>query len=381
MKALMICASAPTRDHPRTHGFIAALARAGHAVTLIFVDRAGTAFDDLADRCERTVPVHRPRELIEVVRAELGANPYDLVHVDGPAAPLIDGPLGLPTVVDGAACGLMRRERAARAATPLIRAARVVQAGRARRFVGAARALSARMIIATPDDRWAYTTLGYEADALHVVPSLIDLERFAPPARLREQATLLLDLRGLDQAEAMDALSLTRTIMAEVWAQRSDVGLTVLGQPTFGTAGHLATDGRVIFTGPVSDPRGHLAAATLALVPVVPGGSPPHAPLEAMATATPVLACPALACDLEAAPGHELAIASSVEGWSRMALALLDDAPYRGRLGRAGRHLVELRHGPRPVINALENVYAATVGSAIARWRLEVGLDRLHPEE
>lgn len=381
MNVLIICASAPTRAQPRTHGFIVALARAGYAVTLIFVDRAGTTFDDFADLCARTVLVPRRKALIEVVRAELAANTYDLVHIEGAAASLIDAPLGLPTVIDGSSCGPMRHERAARGAGTLVRAARVVQAEQARRFLRAARALDARMITATPDDGWAYGALGYGADALHVVPSLVDLERFAPPTRLREQASLLIDLRGLDRAEVTEAMRLTKATMAEVWAQRPEVRLTVLGPPTFGSAGRLATDGRVTFTGPVSDPRGHLATATLALAPVLPGSAPTHTPLEAMATGVPVLGSPALAREIEGTPGHDLAIVSGAEAWSRTALALLDDAPYRGRIGRAGRHLIELRHGYRPVLAALENVYAATVGSLMAKWRLEVGLDQLRREE
>ncbi|NTU83113.1 MAG: hypothetical protein HGA45_27710, partial [Chloroflexales bacterium] len=243
MQVLMICAAAPTRERPRAHGFITALARAGHAVTLIFVDRAGTAFDDLEDRCERIVPVRR-RDLTAAAQAELAAHKFDLAHIDGPAAPLVIGSFGLPTVIDGAVCGAMRHERAARAAGLLLRAARATQAARARRYLRAARATGARMIVTTPVDSWAYKVLGDVPRGIYVVPSLVDLERFTPPLRLREQATVLLDLRGLDQAEMLAALRLGQSIMARVWAQRSYVRLSVLGEPPFGTAGRLATDGR-----------------------------------------------------------------------------------------------------------------------------------------
>lgn len=382
MHILMICASAPTRDRPRAHSFLAALDRAGHAVTLIFVDRAGTVFDGLSNCCERIVPVRRRSGLTMAVQAELAAAPYDLAHLDGPAAHLVRGPLPLPTVIDAGGCGVMRQERAARASVVLLRAALVAQAARARRCYAAARAHEARILVATPDDAWALQTLGVAAAGLYVVPGAVDLERFAPPAALRDQATVLLDLRGLSRAEAAGALAVARAAMARVWAQRADARLTVLGRAPFGLAGRLAGDARVQFSGATSDPRGHLARATLVLAPVMPAGGAAHAPLEAMATGAAVVGTPALADELGAAPGHELAVADGAAGWAAAILGLLDDPPYRGRLGRAGRRLIELRHGLGVVAPALEGVYAAASGSAIAEWRLAVGLGqpRRHEE-
>lgn len=380
MNILMICASAPTLERPRAHGFVAAASRAGHSITLVFVDRAGTVFDGIADYCERIVPVRRRSGLDLAVQAELATTAFDLAHIDGAAAHLVTGPLPLPAVIDLGGCAVMRRERAARAGGLLTRAALVAQAVRARRCYAAARAHQARAIVATEDDAWALGALGDHA-GVYVVPGVVDLERFAPPVALREQATVLLDLRGLGRAEATAALRSARDVMARVWAQRAEARLTVLGRAPFGAAGRLASDGRVMFSGATADPRGHLARATLVLAPVAPYAAPAHAPLEAMATGAAVVGTPALAADLGAAPGHDLAAADGPAGWAEAILALLDDPRYRGRLGRAGRRLVELRHSPRVVLPALEGVYAAACGSAIAEWRLAVGLGRLRYDE
>lgn len=374
MHILMICASAPTRERPRASGFIAALARNGHTVTLVFVDKAGTVFDNLTDCCERIVPVRGRRRLAKAVAAEIEAAAFDLVHIDGPAARLVAGPLALPTVLDAASCGVMRRERAVRAGGLLGRIAHSVQVVQARRCHAVARASKARLLVATPADAWSLRTLGADAASLHVVPSAVDLARFTPPTTLREQATVALDVRGLERAEVMAALDYAKATMRQVWAQRAEARLTVIGHVPFGGVSGLAGDSRVTFAGATSDPRGHLARATLVLAPVVPSGAPTHAPLEAMATGAPVVGVTALAAELEAAPGHELVVAAEASGWAASILGLLDDPPYRGKVGRAGRRLVERRHDPQLVITALEQVYAAAVGVPLAEWRLAVGL-------
>ncbi len=380
MNVLMICASAPTREHPRAHGFITTLARLGHAVTLVFVDRAGTVFDDLAEHCARMTPVRRRGGLEMAVNAALASAPFDLAHLDGPAAYLVPGPLPLPTVIDAASCGAMRREREGHEGGLMVWAARAAQAGSVRRCQAAVRAHGARVLVASADEAGAFRSFATGMEAIDVVPSLVDLERFGPPMALREQATVALDLRGLARPEATTALGLAQATMALVWAQRSEARLTVIGRPPFGAAGRLASDGRVTFTGLSSSPEGHLARTTLVLAPLVPGGGPAHASREAMATGAPVVGTSGLAHELGATPGQELAVALTPATAAQAILELFDDPPYRGRIGRAGRRLVELAHGPRIVGAALETVYAAAVGSSIAAWRLEVGLDEARRE-
>jgi glycosyltransferase involved in cell wall biosynthesis len=290
---------------------------------------------------------------------------------------MLAAPLPLPTVLDAATCGSLRAARAAERAAPLasVRARAALPA--LRRAERAAAHRFGRLLVAAESDAAALRALlGDEGGAVHVVPSILDVERFAPPLQLRDPATLLLDLRGLGRAETRAALGLAAAAMPQVWAQRGDVRLTVAGPFPFGAAGRLAGDPRVVFTGPVHDPRGHLAAATLVLAPLSPAASAPHAALEAMACGAALVAGAHLASDLAATPGEELLVADTPAQLAAAALALLDDAPYRGRVGRAGRRLVEREHRWERGLYALENVYAAATGSPIAEWRLEVGLDR-----
>lgn len=383
MDLLVLCAEAPTAARPRPHGLIAALARRGHSVTLLFADEAGTAFDDLAEHCRQVLPVRR-RLLPRRARAEAASGAYDLVHVDGPAAGLLGRRPPLPAVLDMAVCASLRRGRAVSFLGPIARLTHLAALPALRQAEAALVGRFSRVVVASEEDAKALRSLGGAGDersTVHVAPSVIDTERFAPPLSLRDPATLLVDLRGLSRAEARAALAVASATMPLVWAQRGEVRLTVIGPLPIGAAARIAGDPRVVFTGPVHDPRGHLAAATMALAPFGPAATAPHAALEAMATGTALVAGAALARDLAAAPGRELATADTPRQIAAATLALLDDPPYRGQLGRAGRKLVARNHSWERAAAALEQIYGAATGAPLAEWQLEVGMEGPRPAE
>ncbi|RRR78122.1 MAG: glycosyltransferase [Candidatus Viridilinea halotolerans] len=375
MHMLIICAAAPTTDRPRTHGLLTALTRNGHDVSVIFVDGAGTAFDELSDRCRALLPVARRAGLAERVIEVLARRRFDLVHIEGEVADAVDLPLPLPTVIDTTACQPLRRERMVRRAGWLLRGAHVLQAWRARQRAGAEWPAAARLIVASSEEDWGSAALGHPTHQPEVVPTPVDVERLVPTLQLRERARLLLDLRDFTPLERMVVLMETHAILAHIWQQRPEVRLQVLGPPPPGALRALATEPRISFVGAVRDARPYLAVATLALVPALPGRNGLYTPLEAMAMSLPLLGIPALARELEALAGHELLVASDAEELAQAALTLLDDPRYCGRLGRAARHLVERRHNYAAVNTALENVYARAMGCALAEWRLAVGFE------
>lgn len=380
MDILFICAEAPTVAHHRPHGLIAALARRGYSVTLIFGDEAGTVFDDLAEHCRRVLPIRR-RQLAEAVQREVEGGSYDVIHVDRSARGLVPDRMPRPSVLDAAVCSSLRLERSLRTRGLLARATRGAWLPAIRREEAAVLTRYQRVLVACQDDAEALREIGGAASAgigqsgVHVVPTPIDGERHGPPLRLRDPATLLLDLRDMSRAEASAALGAVGAALPALWEQWGDARLTVMGHVPLGKAGWLAGDPRVVFTGHIHDPRGHLSAATVVVAPVATV-APPHTTLEALATGTAVVASEALARELGATPGDELLVADAPAELARAALSILDDAPFRGRLGRQGRRLVERCHSWERALAALEDVYAAATGSAIAEWRLEVGLDQ-----
>lgn len=383
MNILFVCGEAPTAAHPRPHGLIAALSRRGHSVTLLFADEAGTAFDDLAERCQQVLPVRR-RSLRAAVAREAARGGYDLAHVDRSAASHMPAVPPLPTVLDAGTCRSCRQERSLRSLRLVARAFALARLPLLRRRERELLARFERAIVATPDDAAGLAALrGADAGhgGLHVVPTPVDLRRLAPPTRLRDSATLLLDLRGLTRAESSASLATMARVMPLLWAQRADTRLTVLGHTPFGVASGLAGDPRVVLAGPVHDPRGHLSAATMVVAPFEPPTRLAHGPLEALATATALVTRRRTAQELDARPGEELLVADTPAEIARATTDLLNDPLFRGGLGRAGRRLAERRHGHGPVLSALEDVYCAATGSVIAEWRLEVGMSGARADE
>lgn len=380
MDILFVCAEAPTGERPRSHGLIAALVQRGHSVTVVFGDEAGTTFDDLSQHCRKLVPARR-RQLAEAVAAELTASSFDVAHLERAAAEFLPAPLPIPTVLDAVTCVSLRRGRAIHTLGPVGRVTHSTGLAGLRRAEAALVARYQRVMMATDVDARALRELVGTTDetqnTIHVVPGPVDLQRFAPPLQLRDPATLLVDLRELDRAEAWATLRLAGAAMALVWDERADARLTILGAVPLGAGGRLIGDPRVVVTGPVHDPRGHLMAASVVIAPLAPATSAPHGAVEAIATAAGLIAGRSLASDLGGMPGYDLLVADTPEEIARAALTLIDDPPYRGQLGRAGRRRLELTHGPMRALAALENVYAAATGSAIAEWRLEVGLDQV----
>jgi glycosyltransferase involved in cell wall biosynthesis len=375
MHILMICAAAPTPERPRAHGLLSALARRGHAVDLIFVDRAGTAFDTLSDRCRTITPVRRYGLAHSVIGA-LARHPFDLVQLEGALVGAVGAPLPLPIVVDITPRLLAHHGHANRLYGAAQQAVGLLQALRVRSSGRGALDAATRLIVPGAEDARIYGAPDETMPPIDQVPTPIDLERFTPQLRLRDPATLLLDLRDYSYLERMAAFAEVRAIVRRLWAVRPELLLHVLGTLPLGVRRAVACEPRIRLFGVVRDARPYMAAATLALAPLLPSQAAPYAPLEALAMALPLLGSPELARHLDVMPGQELAVAPDRTRMVQATLDLLDDAAYRRRLGQAGRRLVELRHSYEATTFALEDVYAAATGSAIAEWQLTAGLER-----
>jgi glycosyltransferase involved in cell wall biosynthesis len=124
-------------------------------------------------------------------------------------------------------------------------------------------------------------------------------------------------------------------------------------------------DPRVTVTGAVPDVRPYLRRATLSACPLVYAVGMQGKILEAMASATPVLATPGALAAIGVRSGEEALQADGNETFSHEILRLLGDAALRRRVGDAGRARAVAEHGWNSVVARLEELYQG----ALARFR------------
>lgn len=411
MNILFISAYTPSRIRVRPYSFIKALARRGHAITLVCGAGAddATALDELRAICHKVTPVPQGRlttawnalralpgdmplqaalsfgrPMLEAIRAELRTAKFDVAHVEHLRGAALGFALrSLPAVIDAVDSISLLFERTLRGSPSLkSRALAMIDLARTRRYEAAYFRSYDRVLVSSPEDAWALTTLARDLDdgraggvaAPHVVANGVDLDYFAPRQDLREPATLVFSGKMSYHANEAAALFLAQEIMPLVWRERADVKLLIAGSSPTPAVRELATDPRVTVTGYVEDLRDPLATATLAVAPLRYGVGIQNKVLEAMAMGTPVVAARQAARALRAREGHDLLLAQAPEEYAHAIMALLDDTPYRGRLGRAGRAYVERHHNWDTAAAELEQIYAAAGGAEIADWRLDLGL-------
>ena len=219
-----------------------------------------------------------------------------------------------------------------------------------------------QVLVTSSKDRKAFQSLlAAEADSanINVLPNGVDLEYFIPdPGCEREPATLVVSGKMSYHANITMVLRLFSEIMPQIWQQRPDVRVWIVGKDPPKELQALDDPPRVVVTGSVPDIRPYLRAASIALAPLTYGAGIQNKVLEAMACGTPVVSTPLAMSGLETATGEELIVADNPLEFSQTVLALLDDPLKRQELSKAGRSYVERHHNWDQIAAQLEAIYS-----------------------
>lgn len=394
MNILFVSAYTPSRIRVRPYSFIKALARRGHAITLVCgAGRSDVAaLSELRAICRKVEPVPQGKlemawnalralpgdlplqaalsfgaAMVDAVRAELHANHFDVAHVEHLRAAALGYALqSVPAVLDGVDCISLLFERALRGSpSPKSRLMALADLARTRRYEAGYTARYERVLVSSPEDAWALRTLmagagrpADEAAAIHVVPNGVDLAYFAPQPLEREPNTLVFSGKMSYHANEAAALFLAGEIMPLVWRERPDVRLLIAGSSPTRAVRDLGADRRITVTGFVEDLREPLARASVAVAPLRYGVGIQNKVLEAMATATPVVATPQATQALAPEARAALLQANSPSAFAQAVLELLEQPQRRQQLGEAGRTYVETHHSWLNNANRLVERYA-----------------------
>lgn len=404
MNLLFVVPYVPSLIRVRPFNFIKALARRGHHITLatlVETEEERTSLRVIAGWGVEVLqrPLSKARKLQNSVLALATRDPiqasfswhpelagiigrrvrdgaYDAVHVEhlrGSRYALAAhqaaqaAPRPVPVVWDSVDSITHLFEQSARRSQSLSKKLITrLELGRTKRFEGWLTGQFDQVLVTSRIDRDALLKIATGAPApVTVVSNGVDFDIFTPgnaqPAA-REPDTLVFSGKMSYHANITAVLHLVQAILPAVWARRPDVKLRVVGKDPSPEVRALAQQhpGRIEVTGSVPDLAAYLRRAAVAVVPIVYGAGVQNKVLEAMATATPVVASATAVSALDPSHADALLLAQDDVSFAERILDFLADDALRARYAVAGRAFVERHHSWDAAAQALEGLYQTT---------------------
>jgi sugar transferase (PEP-CTERM/EpsH1 system associated) len=256
------------------------------------------------------------------------------------------------------------RRHAETTAQPLRRRLLAAQWRRMLRFEGRTLARFDSVLAVSENDRDMFSRLyGTPPQSVHVIPTGVDTEYFAPEAGVRPDPFHLVFTGSMDWLPNEDAvLYFCTEILPRLRAAEPRVSLAIVGRSPTPAVRRLAEAGAGIeVTGRVEDVRPHVARAALSIVPLRIGGGTRLKIYESMAMGRAVVSTTVGAEGLPLRPGVEIALADDPAAFADEVLRLLRDEGARRSMEQAGLTLVRERYDWSAVAGAFENAIEAAM--------------------
>ncbi len=395
MKIAYVVPYVPNLIRTRPYNLLLQLADAGHEVDLFTV---GSGRQDEADaralgsrlravhyhvlplwrslgNSAAAVPSRKPLQTVyswhEGLARELSVRvrgrEYDVVHVEHLRGSRYGTYIKskhprMPVVWDSVDCiSHLFQQAAGRSRSLFGRTATRFDLGRTRREEGRLLSCFDEVLVTSPSDRDALLELApgdKRSSPVSVLPNGVDLDYFHPnPGVERSPAALVFSGKMSYHANISMAKYLAEEIMPKVWAARPGTCLYIVGKDPPADIRNLASNPWITVTGTVEDIRPYLWKATASIVPLLYGAGIQNKILEAMATATPVIASTRTLSALQVEPGRDLLAAEEAEGFACEILRLLDDERLQKSLGEAGLAYVCRHHDWTAIASRLAEIY------------------------
>ena len=182
------------------------------------------------------------------------------------------------------------------------------------------------------------------------------LPEMPPPVRAERN-----EIAFSGNLEYQPNVSAVRFFRERVWpslrGSNPDLAWRIIGKNPQAIRSIAGDDPRIIITGPVEDAVVELAAAKIAVVPVLAGSGTRIKILEAWAAGTPVVSTPIGAEGLDCVDQEHLLIADTAARFAAAIQRLLDSTDERLRIGAAGRCLYETLYTWPRAWKTLEQVF------------------------
>lgn len=406
MRIAFVAPYVPNLIRARPYNIIRALTGRGHSVTVFTQYTGESEHEDARRLAERDVhvkawpsPRWRPAwnslsalptnvplqaayswlpQLADGVASALATGEYDVVHVEHLrgaryALHLKDHSFRAPVIWDSVDCiSYLFAQAAASSSSVRWRILTGLDLERTRRFEALIRDRVDGTLITSEVDRQALMSLPSSANGrrnvpkslqVTVIPNGVDLEYFKPGTERRDPVALVFSGKMSYHANVTAALYLLSTIMPQVWPERPDAHLWIVGKdPTPALYREAARHPeRVTITGSVPDIRPYVQRATLSVAPIVYGAGNQNKILEAMACATPVVATRRATAAFSAIEGEHLLVFEDAAEAAAQIVSLLSQPELAARIGRGGRDYVEQHHRWDTIAARIEAIYGKSI--------------------
>jgi glycosyltransferase involved in cell wall biosynthesis len=409
LNILFVCPYTPTPIRTRPYNLIRALVRRGHSLTLATLWETEAEFHALAELessgmrvisaplTKRRVGINaamalaaglplqsmycwQPALARQIDARVLDARaPFDLVHVEhlrGAKYGLelkrrVTPPIQI--VWDSVDCISYLFEQAAQNSQDLFgRWVTRFELGRTRRHESWLVRQFNQTLVTAEQDREAFAALECNAHPLTnqsvritVLRNGVDLEYFAPTCAPRNSQTLVFSGKLSYHANVTAALYLLDEIMPRVWQAVPEARAQIVGYkpPRKLLQAQQKNPDRVSIIGSVPDLRPYLAAATVAVAPILYGTGIQNKVLEAMAMGTPVVATPKAVAALSATRDEDFLLGKDADAFARQIVRTLTDPGLAARIGQGGRRFVESQHDWARIAEQLESIYTEMISS------------------
>lgn len=315
-----------------------------------------------------TAPLHavkyRSRVMRDKVRALLGTETIDLVHLDMlQLGEYLDLCAGKPIVlIEHNVESVLLRRRAENTTNPLAKLYLYYQYLKLRAYEARiCRRVNHVVAVSELDAKLLRDMAG--TSEVTSISNGVDTSYFAPDSRPRQPDRLVF-VGGMTWFPNYDAIRyFCNEVLPRVADEVPTVSLTVVGKnPQDDSVRDIARNSRVRLTGLVEDVRPLISEAAAYVVPLRIGGGTRLKILDALSMGTPLIST-SVGCEgLDVVSGEVLLIADTADAFARAIVRVLREPELGRRLGAAGRQLVVDKYDWSTIAPALERVYRRCVG-------------------
>ena len=280
-----------------------------------------------------------------VLDAELARNDYDAVLFEGLLVAGYRVPRGVRIILDEHNIEHELIQRSYQTSSGLVRRGFNWMEYRRLKPQEIARCQRADLVLVTSAREQRLLRAMLPGKDVRVVPNGVDVAAFAPDPAIPEEPGRIIFTASFDYyPNVQGALHFAENIWPRIRGTRPDATWRLVGRNPPPEIRHLDDLPGVTVTGSVPTVQPHLAAAQVAIVPLLTGAGTRLKILEALAMRRAIVSTSLGAEGLDCVDGEHLLIADAPEAFAEKVVELLDDAQRRASLGDRGRALVEERY-------------------------------------